>query len=243
MDDRDVEYVEVARSVSPRGEVVLRERRVKDAPGTPTFHELRVNGVFVMDTCETGSEEMLARAALQQCHSPRTVLVGGLGLGYTVHELLSDHRVEHVLVAELEDALVTWLRDGTIPHGRPYLADGRLSVSVADVAQAVTEAAPASFDLILLDVDNGPDFLVHEHNAALYERAFLDQARDALRPGGVLAVWSSTEAPALAATLREVFGGSRREPQAVSLQGREETYWLHSAARTAEALHRTGGEQ
>jgi spermidine synthase len=219
--------------------VVLRERRSAHAPeGTPTFHELRVNGVFVMDTCETSSEEMLARAALQQCESPRTVLVGGLGLGFTVHELLSDHRVEHVLVAELEDALVTWFRDGTIPHGRPYLADGRLSVSVADVAQAVTEAAPESFDLILLDVDNGPDFLVHEHNVALYERRFLDQARAALRPGGVLAVWSSTEAPALAATLREVFGGCRSEPQAVSLQGREETYWLHSAARAPRAMHR-----
>ena len=138
-----MEYVEVARARSDRGEIVLRQRRDPDAPETaPTALELRVNGVFVMDTVETTTETELARAALGQVESPRSVLIGGLGLGFTVHEVLADHRVEHVVVAEIEDALVQWFRDGTIPHGRPFLADGRLSISVADIQQVVEESAP-----------------------------------------------------------------------------------------------------
>jgi spermidine synthase len=160
------------------------------------------------------------------------VVIGGLGLGFTVHEVLSDHRVGHVEVAELEEALVRWFRDGTIPHGRPYLADRRLTLTVADVQQVVAEASPESLDLVLLDVDNGPDFLVHEENAPIYEQPFLEQVRAALRADGVLAVWSSSSSPRLGRTLREVFGGCRADPQPVTLQEREETYWLYSAGKT-----------
>jgi spermidine synthase len=228
-----MEYVEVARATSPRGEVVLRRRHEPGAPpGSPTILELRVNGVFVMDTVETTSEVALARAALERVEEPRCVLVGGLGMGFTAHEVLADHRVEHVVVAEIEDALVRWFRDGTIPHGRAHLADDRLSVTVADVRQVIEEAPARSFDLILLDVDNGPDFLVYEANAALYEPTVLERARAALRPGAVLAVWSSTESPRLARALEAVFGTSSTTQHPVTLQGREETYWLHSA-RTA----------
>jgi spermidine synthase len=227
-----VEYVELARASSDRGEVVLRGRRDPDAPdGSPMVVELRVNGVFVMDDAETSSEVVLAREALDRVEHPRSVLVGGLGLGFTAHEVLSDHRVEHVLVAELEGSLVRWLRDGTVPHGPAYLADERLSVSVADIRQVVAETPPESLDLVLLDVDNGPDFLVHEDNATLYEPEFLRRVRSVLRPGGVVVVWSSTEPPALELALEEVFGGCTKKPCAVVLQGREDTYWLLSAAR------------
>ena len=78
------------------------------------------------------------------------------------------------------------MRDGTIPHGPALLADERVTVVVADVAVALAEAAPASYDLVLLDVDNGPGYLVHDANAALYRAPFLETARAALRPGGVL---------------------------------------------------------
>jgi spermidine synthase len=227
-----VEYVELARASSERGEVVLRRRHDPDGPpGSPSWLELRVNGVFVMDSCETTSEVALARAALDRVAEPRSVIVGGLGLGFTVHEVLSDHRVGHVEVAELEDALVRWFRDGTIPHGRTYLADQRLTLTVADVQQVVGEAPPGSVDLVLLDVDNGPDFLVHDDNASLYEPAFLEEVRSALRPGGIVVVWSSSESPRLRSTLHGVFGNCRADPQPVTLQEREETYWLYSAGK------------
>lgn len=228
----ETEYVEVARSRSERGEVVLRRRTDPDHPDdAPGDLELRVNGIFVMDSLETTSETALADAALRQVASPRTVLVGGLGLGFTAHEVLADHRVEHLVVAEIEDALVGWFRDGTVPHGPAFLADGRVSVSVADVQQVVEETHDDTFDLVLLDVDNGPDFLVYDANADIYESTFLKRVRMALRPGGVVAVWSSTEAARLADTLREVFGDCTSEAHPVTLQGREDVFWLHVARK------------
>jgi spermidine synthase len=104
-------------------------------------------------------------------------------------------------------------------------------IVVADVAVALAEAHPASYDLILLDVDNGPGYLVHEGNAALYEEPLLTTAREALRPGGVLAVWSADQSPALAAVLESVFGNVEVQPLDVALQGRDEHYWLYAARR------------
>jgi spermidine synthase len=231
----EVRYVEVARASSGRGEVVLR-RRVEGVEGgedaAPTVLELRVNGVFVMDSAENASEVAMARVALERCPDPRHVLVGGLGLGFTTHEVLSDHRVERVVVAEIEEALVRWFRDGTIHHGAPYLADQRLRLHVGDVQQVVAESRPASFDLVLLDVDNGPSFLVHQENAAIYEPAFLRQAHDVLRPGGVLVVWSSTDDEALTTAVREVFGSCSVEEHPVRLQQRDDAYWLHVAQKS-----------
>ena len=220
------QYVEIARAESERGELVLRERR---SEGAPSVLELRANGVFVMDTLETSTERALASAALELVDDPRAVVVGGLGLGYTMHEVLADSRVEKCAVVEIEQALVDWMRGGTVPHGPALLADQRVTVVVADVAVALAEARPASYDLILLDVDNGPGYLVHEENAALYRAPFLAAGRAALRPGGVLVIWSASPAPELEDSLREVFGEAEARPYDVLLQDRDEQYWLYVA--------------
>jgi spermidine synthase len=228
-----MEYVEVASARSERGEVVLRRRVDPDAPaGSPEELELRVNGVFVMDTLETTSETALAQAALRQVELPATVLVGGLGLGFTAHEVLRDPRVELLVVAEIEDALVGWFRDGTVPHGPAFLADQRVVVATADVRQVVEESHPARFDLVLLDVDNGPEFLVFDGNVAIYESSFLERVSVAMRPGAALAIWSSTESPRLVDTMATVFGECTSTSHPVTLQGREDEYWLHVARRT-----------
>jgi spermidine synthase len=218
-----VEYVEVARAESERGELVLRERR---EPGAPAILELRANGVFVMDSAEHTSERALATAALDLVDEPRDVLVGGMGLGFTMHEVLSDARVERCTVVEIEEALVGWMRDGTIPHGQTMLADARANPVVADVTVALPEAADATYDLVLLDVDNGPSFLVHDSNARVYEDAFLTEVRRILRPGGALAVWSMDEATGLQRSMTEVFDTTSALPQPVRLQDRDEEFWL-----------------
>lgn len=229
-----MEYVEVARAESERGEVVLRERRDPEAgPNAPAVLELRVNGVFVMDTRETSSEKGLASAALKQVETPREVLVGGLGLGFTAHEVLADSRVERVVVVEIEDAIVRWMRDGTVPHGPTYLADERVTVVTADIRVALGEARPESYDLVLLDIDNGPGFLVHDGNEEVYQRTFLEQARGCLRPGGALVIWSAAKSATLAAELREVFGDVVAVPYDVALQSRDEQYWVYLSHRTA----------
>jgi spermidine synthase len=217
-----MQYVEIARAESPRGEIVLRERRDES---TPTVLELRVNGVFVMDTLETTTERALAQAALALVDQPKRVLVGGLGLGFTMHEVLADARVEACTVVEIEQSVVDWMRDGTVAHGPKMLADERVSVVVADVAVALAEAGEAAYDLVLLDVDNGPGYLVHDANEALYQQPFLEAARRAT--AGVLAIWSAAEAPQLQAAMEAVFGNAVAEPYDVRLGDRDEQYWLY----------------
>jgi spermidine synthase len=229
-----VEYAEVARAESPRGEIVLRERRDPDAgPNAPVVLELRVNGVFVMDTCETSSEKGLATVALKQVENPRNVVVGGLGLGFTAHEVLADKRVERLVVVEIEDCLVQWMRDGTVPHGPAYLADERLTVINADIRTAMAEATPDAYDLVLLDVDNGPGFLVYDDNAEIYQREFLEQTRRCLRPGGAVVIWSAAESPTLQREMQGVFGNTAAVPYDVALQSREEQYWVYLARNQA----------
>jgi spermidine synthase len=223
-----VEYDEVARSRSERGELVLRRRRDQDGP---SVLELRANGIFVMDTSEHASEQGLADAALAAVDPPRRVLVGGLGLGFTLDRVLGDRRVEQCDVVEIEPALVEWMRDGTIPHGRQLLADDRARVIVADVATAIAEAGPSSYDVVLLDVDNGPDQLVHEGNSGLYQAPFLTLVRDRLTDEGALVVWSAHPAPHLAAALGSVFAEVTERAVAVRLQDRDEEYWLYAAQR------------
>jgi spermidine synthase len=224
------QYVEVARAESERGELVLRARRTD---GGPEVLELRANGVFVMDTAETTSEVALATAALELVDEPRRVLVGGLGLGFTLQAVLTDSRVERCTVVEIEEALVGWMRDGTLRHGQQILADARANVVVADVSLALAEARESSYDLVLLDVDNGPGYLVHEGNAALYEPPFLAMLRRVVRPGGAVAIWSASESSPLERNLEDVFGAVEPQSYAVDLQGREETYWLYVARRAS----------
>jgi spermidine synthase len=225
-----VRYVEVARAESARGEVVLRERDDEDGTGVPVL-ELRVNGVFVMDSLETSTEQALATSALSHVEDPRAVVVAGLGLGYTARQVLTDQRVERLAVVEVEEALVGWMRDGTVPHGPAFLADDRLVVVTADVRQAMAEAAPSTYDLVLLDVDNGPGFLVHDANAGLYREPFLRTVAAVLRPGGAVAVWSASESAELREALDRVFGNATPIPLDVRLQSRDEQYWLYLARR------------
>ena len=209
---------EVARD----GELVLRRREDGSL-------ELRANGVFVMDTVETSTEQALARRALELHIRPGSVLIGGLGLGFTLATALDDERVERITVVEIEPALVGWMRDGTIPHGPELLADPRVTIEVADVAVALRVAPPSAYDLVLLDVDNGPGYLVHDANADLYRAPALDEARRATRPGGMVVVWSAAQAPDLEETMGAVFGRWRTEAVSydVDLQGRAERYWLY----------------
>lgn len=152
------------------------------------------NGRSLMSSRMHGSEQALATLAL--AHTPTDapcVLVGGLGMGFTLRatlDLLSADAA--VVVAELLPAVVAWNRGPLGPlAGRP-LDDARVAVDVEDVGQ-VLRSSPGRFDAVLLDVDNGPDAFTASTNAGLYDDRGIAAARDALRPGGVMAVWSAWE--------------------------------------------------
>jgi spermidine synthase len=158
------------------------------------------------------------------------VLIGGLGLGFTLQRVLADPRVERAVVVEIEESLVQWMREGTVPHGPSILADLRATVVNADIAMAIAEAR-SSYDLVLLDVDNGPGYLVHAANEAVYEQEFLGRCRDLLSPGGVLVIWSGNAAPDLLAAMRDVFGNAEEQAHHVLLQDRPEEYFLYLSRR------------
>jgi spermidine synthase len=185
-------------------------------PGGGTMHlyqhvrdfAIRVGRDELMNSMAHGSEEALASLAHARLGSrpQRRVLVGGLGLGFTTAAALRDlGEGGRIVVAELVPAVVTWNR-GPLSHlaGHP-LHDPRVSVEVSDVAMVIAAArTPAdTYDAILLDVDNGPRGLTRQGNNGLYTRNGLAAAFAALRPGGVLALWSAGPDRAFAELLRK----------------------------------------
>jgi spermidine synthase len=152
---------------------------------------VRAGGRVLMSSRLHGSEEALAALALSRAARRRTVLLGGLGLGFTLRAALDRLPADaRAVVAELVPALVEWNRGPLAPlAGRP-LEDGRVRLQHRNVLSCIAEATRA-FDAILLDVDNGPAPLAHAANRRLYGDAGIRACRDALTAGGVLAVWSA----------------------------------------------------
>jgi spermidine synthase len=228
----DVGAETVARAATPHGEVALRRRG--------SVLELVVDGAFAMDTVDTSSETALARAALRRHLRPSRVLVGGLGLGFTTRAVLADARVGHVDVVELAAPLVRWARSALVPE-LSGIEGERCTLAVGDVADALSGRAGPSgpWDVVLLDVDNGPGFLVHASNAALYDGEGLRAAHGALTTGGVLVVWSSSRSPELLVALREVAeegDAVEEEVLRVEREGRRLEYALYSLARSPTGL-------
>ncbi|MDA0733473.1 MAG: spermidine synthase [Chloroflexi bacterium] len=166
---------------------------------------IKAGNYELMNSRVYGSEDALAKLGCQKIAGqpqPR-VLIGGLGMGYTVRTALNELGAKaQVIVAELVPAVVKWNR-GVLAHlaGHP-LDDQRVTVQEGDVAQII-KTAHSEYDAILLDVDNGPNGLVMKGNDWLYGRDGLNTAFAALRPRGVLAVWSSGPDGAFARRLRQ----------------------------------------
>jgi len=194
----------IAREAGPRGEVAVRVRRGPSGP----VHELIVAGVFAMDDAETSSEVALAEMALAQCARPQRVLIGGLGLGHTALAVLRDARVREVTAVEIEPALIGWARAGLVPALAAVGADPRVRLVEGDVG-AILGREGTAYDVVLLDVDNGPSFLVHERNHQLYGEPALRATLARVAPGGVLVIWAAQREPALLALLGEVAGPDR----------------------------------
>lgn len=224
----------VARSGSERGEVFLLRR------GRDGALELRVNGVFVMDTVNTSAERLLGTATLAAIVSgddPIRVLIGGLGLGFTLQAVLADDRVSSAHVVEIEPSIVEWHRQGLVPDTVDAFGDQRVLLSVGDVGEVVAQQDPRSCEVILLDVDNGPGYLVYDRNAAVYRHDFLVSCRDKLVVRGIVAIWSASPAPELDAAMRYVFAVVEELAVPVILNARELTYHLY-IGRTPRADRR-----
>ncbi|WP_375458690.1 hypothetical protein [uncultured Enterovirga sp.] len=158
----------------------------------------------LMNSRLSGSEEALATlscARLRDRQRPR-ILIGGLGMGFTLRAALRDLGPEaRVVVAELVPAVVAWAKGPLAGLFAGSLDDRRVTIREGDVG-ALMRADRTRYDAILLDVDNGPEGLTRDANDALYSLAGLAAARAALHPGGLLSVWSSGPAPRFTERLR-----------------------------------------
>jgi spermidine synthase len=147
----------------------------------------------LMNSRLSGSEEALATLACKRIEGIKRphLLIGGLGMGFTLRAALTVLGAEaRITVAELVPAVIAWAREPMADLFGNSMTDPRTSIREADVVDLI-QASPSAFDAILLDVDNGPEALIRKANDALYDLKGLKAIRRALRPGGVLAVWSS----------------------------------------------------
>ena len=189
----------------------------------------RVHGADLMTSRVHGSEELLAELALARLPDATNarVLVGGLGMGFTLATVLRLVGPEaQVDVVELIPEVLAWNREwlGEL-NGHP-LRDPRVSVRQGDVVRCIREARSA-YDAILLDVDNGPEALTREGNDRVYSVRGLGAAHAALRPAGVLAIWSATQLPWFTARIREArFDVSMEKVRARRDKGARQTIWL-----------------
>jgi len=186
--------------------------RVPGDGGTLSLHKrgdrftLMVHDTELMSSGLHESEDALAQLACAKLKgvADPVVLIGGLGMGYTLAAALKETGpAAKIIVAELIPGVVEWNR-GPLAHlaGHP-LSDPRVSVRVQDIAMSLQTELQA-FDAILLDVDNGPEGLTRDSNNWLYSPDGLTAAYTALRPNGVLAVWSSTPEKTFAMRLRKM---------------------------------------
>ena len=161
----------------------------------------------LMSTRMRGSEEALATMTLERLSAPAPrLLVGGYGMGFTLRAALAAHPRARVTVAELVPEIIEWARGPMAELTAGCLDDPRVALRMGDVAAEIDDAADGTteqYDAILLDVDNGPDALVHEQNRRIYSFAGLRAAKAALAPGGVLAIWSAARDPAFTRRLEK----------------------------------------
>jgi spermidine synthase len=175
----------LGQATAPDGAVLKLVRRGRD-------YLILADDAVLMTSRMHGSEESLAELGCRQARGLERpcVLIGGLGMGFTLRatlDLLPSRAI--VVVAELSAAVVEWNRGPLGPLAGNPLEDQRVQVEMGDVA-ALLRACKARFDAILLDVDNGPADLASTVNVALYGSGGIASARAALRPGGILAVWA-----------------------------------------------------
>ena len=179
------------------GELRLKQRG--------TEFSIMLGTIELMNSRLSGSEEALARLSHERIRtrSRPHMLIGGLGMGFTLRAALAELPLDaRITVGELVPAVVAWARGPMAAVFAGCLDDARVTIREGDVGRLI-QSATGDYDAILLDVDNGPEGLTRRANDDLYSVAGLREARKALRPNGVLSVWSSAPDAAFTRRLKQ----------------------------------------
>lgn len=195
-------------------------------------YEIICNGVFLMASYNRESDRQLASLAIERVQGEMLrVLVGGLGIGYTAQAALEDKRVAALEVVELEPLVVKWHRAYFADLCGWPLDDARTTFVQDDLFNVTLRSN--TYDAILLDTDNGPNWIARDANARIYEESTVRRLLSGLRPEGVLAFWSADAAPVFAEVLANVAGSVEafEVPDEIA-PGRAGTAWLYLARAT-----------
>lgn len=182
----------------------------------------------LMSTRMQFSEEQLAELTMERLanNEPR-MLIGGYGMGFTLRAALQRMGANgEAVVAEISDKIIEWAQGPMAELTGSCLKDPRLDLKICDVAALIDDANDgtcAKYDAILLDVDNGPDGLVRDANNRIYSRTGLAKARDALKPGGMLSIWSAAPDHAFRRRLMDV----RFQVEEISVRSRPNNKGAH----------------
>jgi spermidine synthase len=192
----------IDRREGPYGEVALRRRE--------DCLEIIANGCFLMDSSDGRSERLMVSAALDLLEQSEgaSVLIGGLGVGFSMAEACADPRPGRIHVVERERAIIDWHTQGEAPL-RNLAGSGHddpRAVIIHDDLVHHLRTAGEPYDVVCLDIDNGPDWTVTDDNRSLYESAGLDVLEGALTDQGMLSVWSSARSPEFTQRLASRFG-------------------------------------
>lgn len=225
-------WTTLARAGTASGDDILLRQR------GPIF-EIRYNGIELMSNLNHQSEDQLARRSLRRMgFRARKILIGGLGLGFTLRAVLDLAPADaRVTVCELIPEVATWNR-GPLAHLADHpLDDPRTHLRIEDV-QAHLAQSPGAYDLILLDTDNGPDFLVRTENTGLYHDTGLAMVAKALTQGGLAVFWSATVSSEFERRLSaHPWAWLREDIPLVPGRG-DATHHIYSCSRDAALLHR-----
>ena len=178
----------IGRTTTPDGTILTLTRHTNE-------YVILANGRSLMSSRMHGSEEAMARLACRRARTLKQpcVLVGGLGMGFTLRATLDLLPLGAIVVlAELVPAVVEWNRGPLGPLAAHPLEDTRVRVEMGDVA-ATMRSSPGLFDAVLLDVDNGPSAFTESDNAALYDNQGVVAAHTALKSDGMIAIWSARD--------------------------------------------------
>ena len=186
----------IQRVLTPRGEIQLQSRG--------EHYEIISNGTFLMATYNGDSERLLVRAALKASHKPKHILIGGLGVGYSLAEALDYPGVERVTVVEIEEKIIEWYRSYFSNFSDNALDNPKTKLIHADLIKWLTKTRK-KYDVICLDIDNGPAWVVSEDNNFLYDDVGLNALSQILNRNGVISFWSSFSSPEFGQRLEKHF--------------------------------------
>ena len=216
----------IERETTDQSELCLREIQ----EGRRTEYEIIMNGVFIMASYNRLSSEQLVNKPMERLKFQHDVhiLIGGLGMGFSAKEACSFPYISHIDVVEIESIIIGWNRTYFSENNHGCLDDPRIHMIVEDFYDYVMET-PNTYDLICMDIDNGPGLLVKETNQRVYQPSFFRGIKEIMEPHGIFSIWAYDKDEDLVGRIKKIFPNCSVEEVVEKNPNRELSYYIYLA--------------